>query len=323
LALQGFGFTLKAGAVGADDDWQADAKDEWYEDLYEHPDWTALWGADGTGDLLKPGNLEHCARQLAQEKVLLCVADGGFSDKAIPANLLELYFYRLLLAELLMAASCLKPGGKFVCKLYTAFSSSTAALLFLTTRMFDCVEIVKPMSSRATGPERYLVAKGFCENAETASIRSALARSHILGNGASPLVTPLLTPVVTAEALAQDQTFVKSMTTMATTMCKRQTEALNAVVDRADFLEDMAMESAVCSDPFSSLAQERREEERNIKEDRENYKASMREERPSRGGERRNGEGKGKGKAKGKGKGKGYQTEEKGKGKGNGLKRFQ
>merc|ERR1740117_1231183 len=84
LALKGFGFTLKAGNVGAADDWQADAKDEWYPDLYAHPDWTALWGVDGTGDLLKPGNLQHAAKQLANEQVLLCIADGGFSDKAIP-----------------------------------------------------------------------------------------------------------------------------------------------------------------------------------------------------------------------------------------------
>jgi len=260
LALRGFGFTLKSGAVGAVDDWQADEKDDWYPDLHAHPDWTALWGADGTGDLLKPGNLQHAAKQLAKEKVLLCVADGGFSDKAIPPNLLELYFYRLLLGELLMAASCLKQGGKFVCKMYTAFSASTSALLFLTTRLFDSVEIVKPMSSRATGPERYLVASGFRDNAETASVRAVLERSHAVGNGASPLALPLLAPAVAAASMAQDRAFTASMTTMVSTTCERQALALNAVVDRAEFLEEMAMDSAVCSDPFCQTACERREE---------------------------------------------------------------
>jgi len=148
LSLRGFGFTLKANSGGADD-WKAQEKDEWYDDLYRNPKWTALWGADGTGDLLKPSNLEHCVKQLSREQVLLCVADGGFSDDAIPQNLQELYFYRLLLAELLTAVSCLSPGGKFVCKLYTSFSASTSALLFLTTRLFDSVEIVKPVTSKA------------------------------------------------------------------------------------------------------------------------------------------------------------------------------
>merc|ERR1712232_871401 len=172
-------------------------------DLYQNPNWTALWGADGTGDLLKPGNLEHCVKQLAREQVLLCVADGGFSDDAIPQNLQELYFYRLFLAELLTAVSCLGQGGKFVCKLYTSFSASTSALLFLTTRLFESVEIVKPVSSKATGPERYLVASGFLDNSESSAIQAGLMRAHTTGGGASPLVTPLLTPIVEAEQLAK------------------------------------------------------------------------------------------------------------------------
>lgn len=67
----------------------------------------------------------------------LCVADGGFSDKAIPPNQLELYFYRLLLGELLMACSCLRKGGRFVCKIYTTLSPATSALLYLTSRLFE------------------------------------------------------------------------------------------------------------------------------------------------------------------------------------------
>jgi cap1 methyltransferase len=250
LALKGFGFTLKA-ASGGSDDWKAQEKDEWYEDLYEHPDWTALWGLDGTGDLLKSGNVEHCVKGLANEHVLLVVADGGFSDDAIPPNLLELYFYRLFLAELLTAASCLSPGGNFVCKLYSTFSDATAALLFLTTQLFESVRVVKPISSKCTGPERYLVGTNFLDDSKTSAICAALARSHALGAGASPLSMPLLTPTVPVASLLQDETFSAGLKQMVTAMCERQTKALNAVVDRADFLEDVAMASAVCTDPWA------------------------------------------------------------------------
>jgi len=244
LDLRGFGFTL-AAASGDNADWQAQEKDEWYEDLYQHPHWTDLWGEDETGDLLKPANLEHAARTLRKHPVMLCVADGGFSDKAIPANQLELYFYRLFLGELLMAVSCLKPGGKFVCKLYTTFSAASASLLYLTTRMFESVRIVKPMSSRATGPERYLFASGFREDEQTAAVRGALSRAHHFGDGRSPLTTPLLTPVVCMESVVRDDAFARSMTEMVTRMCDRQATGLSSVVDRAEFLEDMAMASAV------------------------------------------------------------------------------
>lgn len=260
VALKGFGFTLKS-ASGNADDWQAQDKDDWYEDLNEHAKWTALWGKDGTGDLLKKGNLEHCVKALSKEHVLLVVADGGFSDDSIPPNLLELYFYRLFLAELLTAALCLSIGGKFVCKLYSTFSDSTAALLFLTTQLFDSVEIVKPMSSKATGPERYLTATGFRDDAQTAVICAALTRSHALGAGCSPLVMPLLSPVVPAESLQQDETFSAGMRNMVTEMCDRQTKALNAVVDRHDVLEDIAMSCAVCTDPWARRAPAPRERE--------------------------------------------------------------
>lgn len=294
LALRGFGFTLMADA-GSADDWKAEAKDEWYADLEAHPNWTALWGADGTGDLLKQGNLDHCVQQLAREHVLLCVADGGFSDDAIPQNQLELYFYRLFLAELLTAVSCLSQGGKFICKLYTAFSASTASLLFLTTRLFDTVEIVKPMTSKATGPERYLVATGFHDDAESSVIQSALARSHALGGGASPLVTPLLTPVVPKESLIKDQKFVESMEAMVSSLCTRQTQALNAVVDRADFLESMAMESAICIDPWERMEETRQKEEQKDRA-REERRAQRRMILDAPTPQLRGGKGKGKGK---------------------------
>lgn len=93
LQLQGYGLTLKS-ASGDADDWHAQEKDDWYEELETRQDWHSLWGADGTGDLLKPGNLLHVTKSLKSKNVFMCVADGGFSDDAIPPNQQELYFYR-------------------------------------------------------------------------------------------------------------------------------------------------------------------------------------------------------------------------------------
>ncbi|CAE8627720.1 unnamed protein product [Polarella glacialis] len=244
LAMRGFGFTLRSGSGDAKD-WQAEEKDDWYSDLLENPKWTALWGSDGTGDLLKPQNLEHSTAQLRKQGgVFLCVADGGFSDKAIPANLLELYFYRLFLAELLTAASCLVQGGRFVCKLYTSCSTATSSLLFLTTRLFDYVAIVKPMTSRVAGPERYLYASGFRPGAETEEVRAALTRSQELGGGAGPLQVPLLSPVVAATELAKDEGFSQQLSAMVAGLCERQAGSLFAIVERAEELEEIALDAA-------------------------------------------------------------------------------
>eukprot|EP00930_Biecheleria_cincta_P099226 TRINITY_DN90864_c0_g1_i1.p1 TRINITY_DN90864_c0_g1~~TRINITY_DN90864_c0_g1_i1.p1 ORF type:complete len:599 (+),score=113.53 TRINITY_DN90864_c0_g1_i1:66-1862(+) len=257
FAMRGFGVTLRSGAGDADS-WKAEEKDDWYPNLLDHPNWTALWGVDGTGDLLKVRNLNHTVSALQQHGgVFFCLADGGFSDRAIPPNLLELYFYRLLLAELLTAVSVLQPGGRFVCKLYTVCSDSTASLLFLTTRLFEKVTVLKPMTSRVAGPERYLYASGFHPGAETEAIRAALTRSHELGNGASPLQVPLISSLIVPANLLKDQLFVAQLQTMTSCLCRRQAEALRAIVQRADELEDMAMniaEMAYRKDAKSAVA---------------------------------------------------------------------
>merc|ERR1712099_214727 len=99
------------------------------------------------------------------------------------------------------------------------------------------------MSSRVTGPERYLTAFGFrAGSPETAAVKKALARSQNFADGASPLTMPLLTPVVSLASLARDSTFMEGATAMSTLLCERQGIAVEAVVDRAQFLEEMAMQ---------------------------------------------------------------------------------
>jgi len=250
LSLRGFGFTLRSGTGGADD-WHAQEKDDWYSELLGRKDWKALWGRDGSGDLLKPGNVQHCAGQIKKAGgAFLCVADGGFSDKEIPPNLLELYFYRLFLAELLTATSCLSTGGRFVCKLYSSYSTTTSALLYLTTRLFDSVSVVKPMTSRVSGPERYLVAIGFRGDVELMDVKAALTISHEIGGANSLMQTPLLTPIVSIDDLLKDDAFRTPLAAMVTTLCERQTSSLRAILERADFLEKVALDAAI--DPFSA-----------------------------------------------------------------------
>jgi len=240
--LRGYGFTLRSES-GSVTDWKAEAKDQWYYELIRDPRWRPLWGADGTGDLLKLGNLQHVAKKLLKDQVMLVAADGGFSDKTIPANLLELYFYRLLLGEILMAVTVLREGGRFICKLYSTLSASTSALLYLLTRVFERVEIVKPKTSRVTGPERYLVCFGFRPtHSETNPVKAALLKSHEAGGGASPLELPLLQPCVATSDLESDTAFAESLRRMSTELCERQARALSAVVDRAEYLENMALD---------------------------------------------------------------------------------
>merc|ERR1712217_795586 len=118
------------------------------------------------------------------------------------------------------------------------------------TRLFDSVCVVKPMTSRISGPERYLVATGFRSDAELTSVKAALTISHEIGGVNSLMHTPLLTPIVSSADLLTDHIFKTQIETMVCTLCERQTSSLRAILDRADFLEQVALDVAI--DPFSA-----------------------------------------------------------------------
>lgn len=128
-----------------------------------------------------------------------------------------------------------------MCKLYSTYSAATAALLYLATQCFDRVMLVKPRSSRVTGPERYLACFGFKpELSSTQMILAALSFSHQCGAGHSPLTLPLLSAVVPLQHLKKDEAFLQSLRSATSTLAVCQTQALQAVVDRALYLEAMA-----------------------------------------------------------------------------------
>jgi hypothetical protein len=59
---------------------------------------------------------------------------------------------------------------------------------------------------------------------------------------------PLLTPVVDPRDLAGDEGFLAQLGTMATTLCERQTQAIDAITQRAEYLEGVALEALSYSD---------------------------------------------------------------------------
>lgn len=67
----------------------------------------------------------------------------------------------LVWMEVLTALDILAEGGHFFFKIFTIFESSTACLVYLVNCCFQTVHLVKPMSSRESSSELYVVCKGF------------------------------------------------------------------------------------------------------------------------------------------------------------------
>ena len=70
--------------------------------------------------------------------------------------------------------TCLKQGGTFVCKIFDINEEFTVNMLWLLYQLFDMICITKPLSSRPTNSERYVVCKGLHSSDSLGTLIDAL-----------------------------------------------------------------------------------------------------------------------------------------------------
>ncbi|KAI8606281.1 FtsJ-like methyltransferase-domain-containing protein [Dissophora ornata] len=121
-----------------------------------------FYGKDGTGDILKQENIDAFADMVEQDTgglgVGLVSADGGISvdgDEAVQETLLQ----RLILCQILTMFMTLQKGGDFVVKVFDIFTPVTAGLVWILSRHFEKICVVKPLTSRPMNSERYVVCR--------------------------------------------------------------------------------------------------------------------------------------------------------------------
>ncbi|KXS19528.1 hypothetical protein M427DRAFT_28974 [Gonapodya prolifera JEL478] len=127
--------------------------------------WEAVYGADGSGDVMASGAPAWLGRHVRAKKgcrdgVDVVVADGAFLIPQGRENDQERTHRRLVLCEVAAGLACLKKGGLFLLKLFDTLHPTTTSLLFLLSRLFSRIALLKPASSRPANAERYLVAQG-------------------------------------------------------------------------------------------------------------------------------------------------------------------
>lgn len=117
-------------------------------------------------------------KKLTFPKNVNLYADDTLLEKAVTkvkANLvLANYHSRLVIQEqvgylpiinyISIAVSTLVKGGNFVCKFYESFTEVTIKLIYYLSTIFDKVHIYKPLTSKKSSPEKFLVCKSFSGN---------------------------------------------------------------------------------------------------------------------------------------------------------------
>lgn len=110
------------------------------------------------GDLTQTKTIELFKKDI-KDKVDLVTGDGGFDWTN--ENIQEQECALLIYSQILTALNIQKKGGVFVLKMYEMFTDLSLKFIIILKYFYSNVYIVKPLMSRESNSERYIVCKGF------------------------------------------------------------------------------------------------------------------------------------------------------------------
>jgi hypothetical protein len=108
------------------------------------------------GDITKP-EMRETIRQKLENKVDLYTGDISLGTESNEETVEAPY----QLSQIICGLQCLKNGGTMVCRMYSFFKAFTISLLRVLCNVFTAFYITKPMASRPSSSEIYIVGKGY------------------------------------------------------------------------------------------------------------------------------------------------------------------
>lgn len=112
------------------------------------------------GDLYNISNIRFISSTLKGENIKFITCDGGFTENCDFASKEELH-HRLIFHEIVTSLFVLKQKGTLIVKIFDIFTELTFDFMYLLSFLFDKVYISKPLTSRPTNSEKYVICKGY------------------------------------------------------------------------------------------------------------------------------------------------------------------
>lgn len=114
-----------------------------------------------SGDITDVKTISLFKKEISKSKKYsdLVTADGGFDWD--DENFQEQEAYQLILGQMIAAIRVQSKGGSFVLKLFETFTITSLKMIYLISSFYDDSYICKPLFSRSSNSEKYLVCKGF------------------------------------------------------------------------------------------------------------------------------------------------------------------
>lgn len=111
------------------------------------------------GDLTDPKTIKLFGGQMDKNKADLVTSDGGIDF--INENTQEQEAFQLIFGQIITAITVQAKHGNYVCKLFESFTTVTAKLIYILRQFYENVYMFKPLMSRQSNSEKYLICLNF------------------------------------------------------------------------------------------------------------------------------------------------------------------
>lgn len=113
------------------------------------------------GDITHPKTIKLFGGDL-KDRPHFITADGGF--KWNRELIQEQEAFRLIFAQIATAVKFQRKNGSFVCKMYETFTNTSSKLIAILHSFYDNIFIMKPLTSRISNSEKYIICNKFKYN---------------------------------------------------------------------------------------------------------------------------------------------------------------
>lgn len=118
------------------------------------------YGATGTGDITSTKNIEYYINNYKKNKINFITSDCGL-DESDDFSLQEINLVKIFFSAALIAFGLLENRGSYVSKLFTFYNKKTQELIYLCSKYFKKVNLVKLLTTKSNSNEIYLICEDF------------------------------------------------------------------------------------------------------------------------------------------------------------------
>lgn len=135
----------------------------WNNMIINNKDINILDGVKKNGDICDIDNIKSFIKTIGENSCDIVTGDGGI-DFSVDYNKQEELSYNFIFYEILITLHIQKNGGSCVIKMFDLIHINTLQLLYILRLCYNEVYINKPVTSRSTNSEKYIICKGYKRN---------------------------------------------------------------------------------------------------------------------------------------------------------------